>query len=151
MRSTKGLHIVALFEAAKGVIVLVTGFGLFLLVHKDLHAFAQQVVSELHLNPAKHYPDIFIDAISRVNDAQLWVLAVSALIYSAARLAEAYGLWFQQQWAKWFGFLTGGMYVPIEVYENMRRATWPRLTVLLVNLFVVAYLGIALYRSERRS
>ena len=151
MHSAKGLYIVALLEAAKGLIVLLTGVGLLLLVHKDLHDIAGQVVRELHLNPAEHYPEIFIDAISRVNDAQLWVLAVSALFYSAARFAEAYGLWFQQQWAKWFGFLTGGMYVPIEVYENIRRATWPRLTVLLVNLFVVAYLGFVLFRSDRRS
>jgi uncharacterized membrane protein (DUF2068 family) len=150
-QSKGGLRLVSIFEAGKGLIVLLTGFGLLLLIHKNLHAVGEQLVLHLHLNPARHYPHIFVDAIHRLNDFQLWALALSALIYSVARLVEAYGLWFQQQWAKWFGFLTGGIYIPLELYEAFRGLTWPKVTVLIVNLIVVAYLGKALYQSRRYS
>ena len=144
-----GLRIVAMFEAAKGIIVLLAGFGVLSFVHKDLHLAAMQLVRVLHFNPAKHYPSIFIDAADRVTDLQLWMLALSALVYSTVRLVEAYGLWKQLQWAQWFGLLSGAMYIPIEVFEVSRELNWPRITVLVVNVGVVAYLADNLSKSRR--
>lgn len=144
-----GLRIVAMFEAAKGIIVLLAGFGVLSFIHKDLHLAAMQLVRVLHFNPAKHYPSIFIDAADRVTDLQLWMLALSALVYSAVRLAEAYGLWKQLLWAEWFGLLSGAMYIPIEVFEVSRELSWPRITVLVVNVGVVAYLADNLSKSRR--
>ena len=42
--SKRGLHVVAIFEATKGLLVLVTGFGLLSFLHKDLHMAAEQLV-----------------------------------------------------------------------------------------------------------
>lgn len=146
----KGLRVVAGFEAAKGVVVLLAGFGVLAFIHKDLHKAAMELVRALHLNPAAHYPSIFIDAADRVTDYQLWMLALSALVYSVVRAVEAYGLWTQQQWAEWFGLLSGGIYIPMEVLEVSRDFTWPRITVLVVNVGVVAYLGDVLSKSRKR-
>jgi uncharacterized membrane protein (DUF2068 family) len=65
------------------------------------------------------------------------------------RLVEAYGLWTQQQWAEWFGLLSGAMYIPIEVFEVTRELTWPRITVLAVNVGVVAYLADVLAKGRK--
>jgi uncharacterized membrane protein (DUF2068 family) len=143
-----GLHVVAVFEAAKGMLVLLAGFGILTFIHKDVHRVAEELVRHLHLNPASHYPSIFLDAADRVTDLQLWALALSALIYAVVRLAEAYGLWKQLQWAEWFGLLTGGMYIPMEIFEVLRRASWPRITVLIVNLAIVGYLSYVLFRTR---
>jgi uncharacterized membrane protein (DUF2068 family) len=145
-----GLRVVAVFEATKGALVLLVGCGLLAFVHKDLHEAATQLVRALHFNPAKHYPSIFIDAADRVTDLQLWMMALSALFYSLVRFVEAYGLWHRQQWAEWFGFLSGGIYIPMEVFEVSRQLTWPRVTVLVVNIGVVAYLSDILWRTRRR-
>ena len=144
------LQIVALFEGAKGALVLLTGFGLLTLVHKNVHQAAEQLVRHFHFNPARHYPRIFLDAADRVTDLQLWALALAALFYAAVRFAEAAGLWLRRRWAEWFGFLSGGMYVPIELYELFREVTWPRVTVLVVNLAIVLYLLGVLIRTDRR-
>lgn len=144
-----GLHIVALFEAAKGLLVLLVGCGLLGFIHKDVHLAAEQLVRHLHLNPASHYPSALIDAANRVTDLQLWALALSGVLYSVVRFAEAYGLWKGLQWAEWFGFLTGGMYIPIEILEVIRKVTWPRVTVLTVNLGVVAFLAYVLFLSGK--
>ncbi len=148
--SAKGLRVVALFEGAKGLLVLLVGFGLLELIHKDLHLAAEQIVRHLHLNPARHYPMIFIDAANHLTDEQLWAMAFSALFYSVARFAEAVGLWLQRQWAAWFGLLTGGMYIPVELFELMRGMTWPKVTVLIVNAGIVGYLAYVLYRSRQK-
>jgi uncharacterized membrane protein (DUF2068 family) len=146
-----GLRTVAIFEGAKGALVLLTGFGLFTLIHKDIHYAAERLVRHLHMNPASHYPSIFLDAAANITDMQLLFMAFAALMYSIVRFAEAIiGLWCQQPWAEWFGMLTGGMYLPIEIVGVMRRITWPKVTVLTVNTFVVAYLAYVLLKSKGR-
>ena len=52
-----------------------------------------------HLNPAHHYPRIFIEAASHTNDSRLRSLAVLAFLYAAVRFVEAYGLWRMRVWA----------------------------------------------------
>ena len=145
----KGLRIVSIFEATKGILVLLAGCGVLSFIHKDLHQAAVQLVTVLHFNPAMHYPSIFIDAANRVTDLQLWMLSLSALFYSTVRLVEAYGLWKQMQWAEWFGLLSGGMYIPVEVFEVSRELSWPRISVLVVNVGVVAYLADLLSKSRK--
>ena len=145
-----GLRTVAIFEGAKGALVLLAGFGLLSFIHKDLHLVAVTLVEHLHFNPARHYPRIFLDLTEHVTDGQLWALALAAMIYSSVRFVEAVGLWLDKQWAKWFGVLTGGMYIPIELYEVTRDVTWPNISLLIVNSGVVAYLLIATNRGSER-
>jgi uncharacterized membrane protein (DUF2068 family) len=148
--SKGGLRIVATFEAIKGLLVLSAGFGLLAFIHKDLHLAAEQLVRHLHINPARHYPRIFIDAANQLTDVQLWVMAFSALLYSIVRFVEVFGLWKQRQWAEWFALLTGGIYIPIELFEIIRGVTWPKATVLTVNAAIVIYMVYVLYRSREK-
>src|SRR6188768_4777 len=79
---TKALRTIALVEAAKGAIVLVIGFGLLSFLGRDADAFAEHLVNRLHLNPAHHYPHVFIQAMTDVTDSGLWMLAGLAALYS---------------------------------------------------------------------
>ncbi|WP_026841121.1 DUF2127 domain-containing protein [Citrifermentans bremense] len=148
--SYKGLRLVSIMEGMKGITVLAAGCGVLTLIHKDLHEMAVQLVEVLHLNPARHYPSIFIDTANRITEPQLWLLALSALAYSAVRLAEAYGLWKERPWAEWLGFLSGGIYLPVEVVEIWRKPVWPRIAVFIVNIAVVGYLAVMLKRRKGR-
>ena len=146
-RHTKGLHIVALFEGAKGVLVLLAGFGLLALIHKDVHEIAGRLIANFHFNPASHYPRIFLDLLERLDDHKLWAMAWAALLYSTMRLAEAIGLWLRKKWAEWFGVLSGGIYLPVEIYELSLGITWPKVSVFVINLSVVLYLLFILIRN----
>lgn len=143
-----GLHIVALFEGAKGTLVLIAGFGLLALLHQDLHRAAEELVRRFHMNPAHHYPKIFIDVATHVTDTRLWVLSASAVLYATVRFVEAYGLWRRQPWAEWFAVLTGGIYIPIEMYELLKGVTWAKVVLLAVNTGIVGYLAYILINSR---
>jgi len=52
----KGVRVIALFEAAKGILVLTAGMGLLALAHRNLQALAEQLIRWFHLDPAGHYP-----------------------------------------------------------------------------------------------
>jgi uncharacterized membrane protein (DUF2068 family) len=103
--------------------VLIAGLGLLSLVHHDLQAVAERLVRYSHLDPAHHYPRIFIQAASHTNDSRLRSLAALALLYAAVRFVEAYGLWRVRVWAEWFAIIAGSVYIPVEVYELLRRPT----------------------------
>src|SRR5262245_18376351 len=148
--STRGLHVVASFEAAKGGIVLAAGLGLFSLVHRDVQALAERIVEHFRLNPASRYPRILLDAAGRLTDERLVLLAIGAVAYAAVRFVEAYGLWRQRRWAEWFAVGAVGLYIPIELYELVRRLTWVRVSLLAVNVAIVAYLGRVLWQTRRR-
>jgi uncharacterized membrane protein (DUF2068 family) len=139
-RAERGVRAIAIFEACKGVVVLIGGFGLLHFLHHDIQSTAEELVRHSHLNPARHYPRIFIEAAKRTNDSRLWFLASMAFIYSSARLVEAWGLWRLKSWAQWFAIVSGAIYIPIEVVEIIKRVTVLRVLVLAVNIFIVIYL-----------
>jgi uncharacterized membrane protein (DUF2068 family) len=148
-RVASGIRVVALVEAAKAVVVLLAGFGVLTLVHRDVHAFAAQLVERLHLDPANKYPRIFIDAVSRLTDARLWLLASLAMIYAVVRAVEAYGLWRGRAWAEWFALVTGGIYLPIELYELTQGITSVKVAACVINIAIVGYMAYALCRSKQ--
>ncbi len=149
-RYAAGVRVVAMFEAAKGVIVIVAGFGLLALIHRNVQAVAEEIVHVLHFNPAKHYPQVFLDAAANVTDARLWVLALTALAYAIVRFFEAYGLWRQRVWAEWFGILSGSIYLPVEMYELTVSVSAVKMCILLVNLLVVGWLSWVRWQARAR-
>jgi uncharacterized membrane protein (DUF2068 family) len=146
MRLHGTVRAVALLEAAKGALVILAGFGALSLVHRDVQRFAGRLLAHLHLNPAKHYPQIFMDAAAHLTDARLWMLAAFAATYGLVRFVEAYGLWLGRRWAEWFAAVSGAIYVPFELYELFHKPTWLSLAALVVNLLVVGLMIHALLR-----
>jgi uncharacterized membrane protein (DUF2068 family) len=151
VRLSSGLRLVALLEAAKGLLVLSAGFGLLSLMHRDVQSFAEQLVTHSHLNPAARYPRIFIDAVSRLSDSRLMRLAAGATAYAAVRFAEAYGLWFARRWAEWFAAVSGAIYIPFELLELTKRTTGIGLALVLVNTAVVAFMLYCVFRAGGRA
>jgi uncharacterized membrane protein (DUF2068 family) len=141
-----GVRTIALFEMAKGLLVLLAGLGLLALIHRDAQHAAEAFVRHLHLDPASRYPEIFIRAAGRLTDRRLLLLAGGAFAYAVLRLAEAYGLWHLRPWAEWIAIVSSGLYLPVEVYELWHRPTRMRAFVLLTNALIVAGL---LHRRRR--
>jgi uncharacterized membrane protein (DUF2068 family) len=149
MQVQPGLRAVAVCEGTKGVLVLAVGLGLLGFIHRDLQQLAEDVVRHLHLNPSARYPRVFLMVASRFDGVQLWAVAVGALVYSGLRFLEAVGLWKDRNWAKWLGAISGGIYIPVEIYEAARKATATRLVLFALNVAVVAYLLWNLWQKRQ--
>ena len=137
---TTGLRLVALFEAGKGLLVLLVGLELLSLVHQGAQNVGEEIVERFHLNFARRHPRILLYAATHLNDSNVRLLALAALAYSTVRFVEAYGLWRVRAWAEWFAIVSGGVYLPFELYELIRHPTLVKIAVLLVNVAIVAYL-----------
>jgi uncharacterized membrane protein (DUF2068 family) len=141
---------VAVFEAAKGALVLLAGFGVLSLLHHDIRVAAAALVGRLHLNPTHRFEHSFIEAAARVTDTGLWLIASIGFLYALFRFLEAYGLWSGRRWAEWLAVVSGGLYLPLEIYELFQRFTWVRVSAVIVNLVVVFAMTAVLVKDIKQ-
>jgi len=141
-----GLRTIAVFEAVKGLLVLAAGAGVLALIGKDVPDIAEHLIKFIHLNPEGHTSHIFLRAADRVTDAKLWAIAGGALAYSIVRGLEAWGLWHAREWAEWFALLSGGLYLPWEIYEVLVRPNKLHWLVFVGNVCVVLYIAYLRFR-----
>jgi uncharacterized membrane protein (DUF2068 family) len=137
----EALRAVASFELTKGVVVLLAGFGVLSLVHRNVWGVADRLLELLHINPEKHYAQVFLQWADGVTDAKLLLIGALAAVYSMMRFIEAYGLWRARAWAEWFALIAGAVYVPFELYDLIHQPTSIRAATLIVNLAIVAYMA----------
>src|ERR1700739_540776 len=133
----RGLRAVALLEFTKGLAVLLLGFGLLSLAHRDAREVAENFLDLLRINPDHRYAQIFLNLADRLNDTKLWLVAATTAAHSTLRLVEVYGLWKAQFWEKWLVLSSGAVYIPFEIYELLRKPTGVRAAILLINLAIV--------------
>jgi uncharacterized membrane protein (DUF2068 family) len=149
MRVSSGLRTIALFEAFKGTLALLAAFGVLAIIPGHARHIAIELVGRLHLNAGKRYPGVFVRLLENTANAQLWLIAALVVVYALVRFLEAYGLWRSRRWAEWLAAVSGGIYVPFEIYELSRGVTSVKLAALLLNIAVVGYMCYALWRSRR--
>ena len=135
-----GLKTVALYEAFKGILVLLAGCGFLLLLHQDVQAIGENLIEHLHLNPAHHDPQIFLKALSDLQNMNVLLLALGATAYSTLRFVEAYGLWKERVWAEWLAVVSTGLYLPIEFYELWEKVSALKVAITVLNLALFLYL-----------
>ena len=146
----QALRSVAVFEFAKGVVVLVAVLSLHWLDPADV---ADNFLDFLHISPDHHLARWFLEMADKLSDVKFWHLAVGASVYSGLRITEAIGLWRARAWAEWIALVSGALYLPLELRVLMRRATALHASIFIVNLAIVAfmfYLRMYVPRQEKR-
>jgi uncharacterized membrane protein (DUF2068 family) len=146
----KGVRAVALLEFAKGMVIVLAGLGIFHMRHRDIWGVAESLLEFFHVNPHQHYVGVFIDLVYRISDIYLWKIAVIAALYVTLRFIEAYGLWYLRPWAEWMAIASGGIYVPFEAMDLIRRPSWFRLLVIVLNIGIVLYLVLLRVEARRK-
>ncbi len=61
---------------------------------------------------------------------------------------EAYGLWYERRWAEWFSAISGGIYIPFELYELFKNPSLLIFSLLLTNILIVVLMINALLRNS---
>ena len=139
------LHAVALLEAAKGALALLSATGLELLGPRPLQNVVETLIERFHLDPQEGALPSLLQAI----DPDAVHLAAAALLaYGLLHLLESWGLWRSRAWASILGCITAALYLPFDLYAIARHPSWPSWTVLAINLLVVAVLGRDLFRRR---
>ena len=118
------------------------------LLHKDIADFVATWVAQLHLDKDNRYIGKALGKILSLDDRKLREISAGTLVYAALLLTEGGGLLFRRRWAEYFTVIVTGSFIPLEVYELVRRVTLARLVLVGVNVAIVWYLIHVLRRPE---
>lgn len=133
----QALRSVALFEFAKGAVVLAAAVSLYWLDPSDV---ADAFLNFLHISPDHHFAHLLFGLADRLSDITVWHVVLGASCYSGLRFAEAYGLWKERAWAEWIALVSGAIYMPVEIRLLAHRPTLMHAGILLVNVAIVLFM-----------
>lgn len=141
-----GLHVIAIFEAAKGLLALSAASGLELLGPEPLLRWLHEVAVRFQLDPNQGA----LAWLSRtINPDSVHLAAAVVFAYGLLRMVEAWGLWRAKAWASWLGCISAAIYLPLDIYALYRHPGWMSVAVLAINLIVVAVLARDLLKRRR--
>ncbi|QIL80498.1 DUF2127 domain-containing protein [Diaphorobacter sp. HDW4A] len=139
-RLRKAIQAVALFEAAKGLAALLGLLGLLTLLHHDMHRLAVELIGHFGLSPYAHHPEMLINAVDNLVGTPTHTIVLLGSAYIALRWVEAWGLWHDKAWGEWFGALSSGLYIPLEIRHIFIARHWQGVVVLLLNIALMLIL-----------
>lgn len=148
---SRGLLVIAAFKLLKGFALVAAGIGALNLLHKDVAAIAEHWINAFQVDPHNHYVDWLLTKLSIIDDRRLKEFSIGTFIYAAIFLTEGTGLAFRKRWAEYFTIVTTASFLPLELYELFRHATFAKCMALLINIAVVVYLVWELRRHPKAS
>ena len=144
-RAHPGLRAIAMVEATKGLLAVVTASGLELLGPTPLRNFVHVLIHHFELSTTEGPLAWLAGAIS---SGAVHATAAIAAVYGLLHVVEAWGLWRDKAWASWLGCIAAAIYLPFDTYALLRHPGIPAISVLVINLIVVYVLARDLFRRR---
>ena len=145
-----GLLLIGLFKMVKAVFFMGIGAGALHFIHKDLGDTILATAAKLRVDPESRFVEMAMARVDLISHHQLREISMATFGYSLLALTEGVGLLMEKEWAE---YLTLGLtvsFLPWELYELARHASWGRAALLLINLLVLVYLLWLLKKKRER-
>jgi uncharacterized membrane protein (DUF2068 family) len=143
------LYVIIAIKLLKGLLFVTLAIMAYALSDNDLPAEYRHFLQHLRLNPErKFWADLAVQVGQLTETKVLWA-AAGTLVYSLFSLVEGVGLMFRISWAGWLAIGESAFFIPIEVYELVRRTNPDHsrtghpitvLVILVINIVIVWYL-----------
>ena len=150
-RRDRWLALIAIFKLVKVVLLVAVGCGALELVHEGVSSGARYAAAMLTSGVDRRLTQRLLAYVSGLSPARIEALGIGAFLYAGLFAVEGIGLWRERRWAEYLTAIATASFVPVEVYELVRRFTAVRLSALLINLAALGYLlyRLRLARSKR--
>jgi uncharacterized membrane protein (DUF2068 family) len=102
------------------------------------------------VDPNNRYIHRLLERLAGLDGRKLRELSVGTFFYSALLLTEGTGLLLGKRWAEYFTIVATSSFIPLEIFELSKRVSTPRLVLLLLNVVIVLYLVIEVWRNRKR-
>jgi uncharacterized membrane protein (DUF2068 family) len=132
----------------KSILFFCIGVGAIHLLHKDLGDVVMRVAMALKFDPESRFVGLLLNKVDLIDMHRLKLISLGTFAYSAVALTEGVGLVLEKVWAEYLTLILTISFLPWELYELVREPNWFRLSLLLINLAVLAYLVWLLRRKK---
>ena len=148
-RHNKGLVLIAVYKFLYSLLFIAIGVGALRLVGKDVGDILTRIAGDLRFNPEGRFVNFVLDRASILDDPMLRRIGFAAFCYAAIGIAEAIGLYLERAWGEYLTLIITASFLPWEILEVMRRQTWPRVGLLVVNALVLVFLCKVVWERQR--
>ncbi len=137
---------IGILKLVKSVSLLVLGIALVHWRHDDLGEVAARWLKDAWL--ARPHVDALVVKLSLLRKETIDEFAIGSFVYSALLLIEGIGLSLRKRWAEYLTVGITASLLPFEFYELHRRVTVSGIVVAVVNLAILVYLIVRLYKDQ---
>ena len=134
------LYAIIAIKLGKGLLLLLLAAGVYSLHDNNLPQEFRDSLQFFHLDPEKAFFTELARKISEITPANVVWIARGTVLYSLFSLIEGTGLLFRISWAGWLAIGESAFFIPIEIYELMRRPSGSLMVILGLNILIVWYL-----------
>lgn len=136
------LYFIVGIKLLKGITALLVAVGAINLTDNNLPEDFRRVLEFLHIDPEKKFFVELADRISDITPDNLRWLAAGSMLYGLFMLVQAFGLAFRVSWAVWLVIGESAFFIPIEVFELVRKRVAP--AEIHPHLFAHPKIGVAI-------
>jgi uncharacterized membrane protein (DUF2068 family) len=115
------LYFIVAIKLAKGVALLLLALGVLSLANRDLSDVFDQFLRWVHLDPERSFFASIGEWLDTITPTNVRVLASGTFLCGLFLLVEGFGLAFRAKWAIWLAIGESAFFIPIEVFELVRR------------------------------
>lgn len=141
------LFLIGIFKLTKAISLLIIGFGLLRLLHRDVASVTEHWIEVLRVDPDNRFIHRALVRIFNITPKQLKELSIGTFVYAGIFLTEGIGLLKRKHWAEYMTLISTGLFIPLEVYEIIHHFTPVKLVVTALNAAIVWYLAIRIKRG----
>ena len=147
----KWLMLIAFYKVGQALLFIAIGVGALRLLHKDLADVLTTLIDHLRFNSEPKLVNFILEKSANVDDNMLRRISEVFFIYAGLSLVEGIGLYLERVWAEYVTLIITASFLPLELFEVVRRLTWVRAGLLMINTMVLLYLlKVVIERAKQR-
>jgi uncharacterized membrane protein (DUF2068 family) len=120
-KSAPTLYFIVAIKLVKGVALVLLALGVFSLANKDLSDVFDQFLRWVHLDPERNFFANIGDWLDTITPANVREVASGTFLCGLFLCVEGLGLAFRAKWAIWLAIGESAFFIPIEIFELLRR------------------------------
>ncbi|HVV01955.1 MAG TPA: DUF2127 domain-containing protein [Verrucomicrobiae bacterium] len=146
-RRAPTLYFIIVIKLLKGLLFVALAVMIYCMSDNDLPAEYRHWLHVLRLNPEREFWTALAKQVALLNENNVLMAAAGTFCYSLFSLVEGVGLLLRIPWAGWMSIGESAFFIPIEIYELLRRGKsettrHPQmlLVILGINILILVYL-----------
>jgi uncharacterized membrane protein (DUF2068 family) len=117
------LYFIIIGKLVEGVLLLAGAVSIYLLAHKNLPDLFDQFLRWMHFDPEGRLFSDIGDRLEIITPGNVHAVASWMFLYGLFKTVGGLGLVFRAPWAIWLAIGESAFFIPIEIYELIRRHT----------------------------
>lgn len=134
------LYAIIAMKLLKGAAFVTLAIVLYTLSDNNLPADYQKLLHWLKVNPERKFFHDLAQQVAKATESGLLIAGAGSFLYSLFSWVEGIGLIFRVRWAGWLAIGESAFFIPIEVYELIRKFSTYVFVILVINIIIVVYL-----------